>query len=279
MLPGTPIGEGKRARVYQQGNRAFKLFPGQPSEYLWGEALLQAFAAQAGLPVPQIYGIHTLTEGAALEMDCITGWEMTALAADDARLPDMLRNFVRLQVRIHEINPVQVLATQDESSLFLSLYDQSPFRNAAPECSPLTIFPSFAGSLREKLMQPAVTAAVPSLLLIDLLGRLERLDKGQGRLCHGDYHPSNVLWDADGRLWVIDWPNAAAGDPEADACRTYLILLRYAPALAESYLRLYCGETARGEKTILDWLPLLAAARLTEELGEAENAFLWGLIC
>jgi aminoglycoside phosphotransferase (APT) family kinase protein len=45
------------------------------------------------------------------------------------------------------------------------------------------------------------------------------------RLLHLDLHPFNVLLDDAGKLsGVIDWANAAAGDPELDRARTLTIL-------------------------------------------------------
>jgi hypothetical protein len=45
------------------------------------------------------------------------------------------------------------------------------------------------------------------------------------RLLHLDLHPSNVLVDDDGEpTGVIDWANAAAGDPELDRARTWSLL-------------------------------------------------------
>lgn len=45
------------------------------------------------------------------------------------------------------------------------------------------------------------------------------------RLVHLDLHPFNVLVDDAGKLsGVIDWANAAAGDPELDRARTLTIL-------------------------------------------------------
>jgi Ser/Thr protein kinase RdoA (MazF antagonist) len=45
------------------------------------------------------------------------------------------------------------------------------------------------------------------------------------RLLHLDLHPFNVLVDDDGEpTGVIDWANAAAGDPELDRARTWSLL-------------------------------------------------------
>lgn len=50
-------------------------------------------------------------------------------------------------------------------------------------------------------------------------------DCSQPRLLHLDLHPFNVLVDDDGEpTGVIDWANAAAGDPELDRARTWSLL-------------------------------------------------------
>ncbi len=49
-------------------------------------------------------------------------------------------------------------------------------------------------------------------------------------LCHGDFHPYNILWD-DGRLSaVLDWPNAFLGPAAADVAATKVILSYSRPA-------------------------------------------------
>ena len=48
-----------------------------------------------------------------------------------------------------------------------------------------------------------------------------------GDLCHGDFHPENVLVDSDGTLWIIDWITAVLCNRMFDIARTYY-LLRYA---------------------------------------------------
>jgi aminoglycoside phosphotransferase (APT) family kinase protein len=106
------------------------------------------------------------------------------------------------------------------------------------------------------------------------------------QLCHGDYHPGNVLVAAD-RTSVIDWTNASRGVPEADVARTAL-LLRYADPLpgtpplrrglmaagrsvfARAYMRAYGGGSPRPPGRLDSWTVVNAAARLAEGI-EAEQ--------
>lgn len=61
-----------------------------------------------------------------------------------------------------------------------------------------------------------------------LQARLRALPLRPEALLHLDYHPLNVMVD-DGRVsGVLDWANAAAGDPRADLART-LTILRLSP--------------------------------------------------
>ena len=42
-------------------------------------------------------------------------------------------------------------------------------------------------------------------------------------LCHGDYHPGNVLITKDGTI-IIDWMTACSGSPWVDVARSSMIL-------------------------------------------------------
>jgi Ser/Thr protein kinase RdoA (MazF antagonist) len=85
------------------------------------------------------------------------------------------------------------------------------------------------------------------------------------RLCHGDFHPMNVLGEASQPI-VIDWPNACRGDPAGDVCRSYLLLRLHTDEVADPYLDAYCGVSRVPRQIILLWLPFVAAARLTEDV-------------
>jgi Ser/Thr protein kinase RdoA (MazF antagonist) len=97
-----------------------------------------------------------------------------------------------------------------------------------------------------------------------LLGRLADMPDGD-RLCHGDFHPINVL-GPNSQPMVIDWPDASCGDPAADVCRSYLLLKLHAEDIAEPYLDAYCNIANTPRAKILDWLPYVAAARLAEDV-------------
>jgi aminoglycoside phosphotransferase (APT) family kinase protein len=57
-----------------------------------------------------------------------------------------------------------------------------------------------------------------------LQDRLRHLHSDETALLHLDYHPRNVLTDGKQITGIVDWTNAHAGDPRADAARTVSIL-------------------------------------------------------
>jgi aminoglycoside phosphotransferase (APT) family kinase protein len=64
------------------------------------------------------------------------------------------------------------------------------------------------------------------------------------RLCHGDLHPANVMRTAHGTA-VIDWSNAASGDPAADVARTLIILTFGEPPPGTSQITLRLQRLGR----------------------------------
>ncbi|HEU4760618.1 MAG TPA: aminoglycoside phosphotransferase family protein [Dehalococcoidia bacterium] len=51
-----------------------------------------------------------------------------------------------------------------------------------------------------------------------------RVDLAANALLHLDYHPVNILTDGERITAVVDWTNAAAGDPRADVARTVSLI-------------------------------------------------------
>ncbi|MBP1963260.1 phosphotransferase family protein [Paenibacillus aceris] len=123
--------------------------------------------------------------------------------------------------------------------------------------------------------------------------RLSDLPAGE-HLCHGDFHPGNVLLSQQGPV-VIDWMTAVCGPAQADAARTILIL-RHAvlPAelpevvrqtfaeirtvLLQSYEDTYLELTGYNREELTKWELPLMAARLVESVPEEEQRTLLALI-
>jgi len=133
--------------------------------------------------------------------------------------------------------------------------------------------------LRQVLASRIEDAALTPQLRGFALRVLDGLPSGD-RLCHGDYHPGNVLVAAD-RVTVIDWTGAARGVPEADHART-LLLLRWTDPLpgtpltsrgliwagrgmlTNAYTRTYARNSNRPLRQVNSWLVVHIAARLSE---------------
>lgn len=102
-----------------------------------------------------------------------------------------------------------------------------------------------------------------------LLDRLADMPNGD-RLCHGDFHPFNVMGEPDNAC-IVDWLDATRGEPAADAGRSYLLMRGVEPTWASAYLDAYASESRLSPNDILRWLPILAAGRLAEDVpGETE---------
>ena len=97
---------------------------------------------------------------------------------------------------------------------------------------------------------------------------------GWGRLCHGDFHPYNVLGEP-GEAVVVDWLDATGGAPAADLCRSYLLISHHAKDLAQAYVDAYLAADGElTEEAVFAWLPVLAAARLAENVPEETERLL-----
>ncbi|NGZ75674.1 phosphotransferase [Saccharibacillus alkalitolerans] len=140
--------------------------------------------------------------------------------------------------------------------------------------------------------------------LIERIGRAELLSEDErrtvlaelrrlpddGRLCHGDFHPGNVMENEEG--WrVIDWIDACCGHPLYDAARTLLLLgfgteaggprgsMAHAAEIFRGvYLKSYAEQSGFSEAEIERWMLPVAAARLIEPIPEAEKVKLLGLV-
>lgn len=109
------------------------------------------------------------------------------------------------------------------------------------------------------------------------LDELERLPGGLA-LCHGDFHPANVIMSAKGPM-VVDWLDAGRGDATLDAARTLLLLQHAVPGqvareIREAFIAAYTeciGQAWGGRMELIErWRLPLAVARLAEPVDESE---------
>jgi uncharacterized protein (TIGR02172 family) len=106
--------------------------------------------------------------------------------------------------------------------------------------------------------------------------QLERLPDGDS-LCHGDFHPDNVLITSQGPV-IIDWSGAARGVPAGDVASTcwlfenadlpqdaslimHLILKTSRKLIRRAYLNRYLKSGLAGQPQIEEWATLTAAVR------------------
>ena len=131
------------------------------------------------------------------------------------------------------------------------------------------------------------TERVSEALRVKLLTELESLPDGD-KVCHGDFHPGNIIMTRNGPI-VIDWMTACTGSPWADMARTSMILSVGAKAAGKlvsplirmgiqlyqrMYLNRYLAITPDTTQELKRWMPIIAAARLKEEIVPERDALM-----
>ena len=125
--------------------------------------------------------------------------------------------------------------------------------------------------------------ALPDSVKSSLLGALQA-QPDSDRVCHGDFHPANILLEGSDAA-IIDWVDATRGNPLADVARTTIILLGAAKSsqiknpflkalvamFHSTYLKHYFRLRPRGMDEYRRWLPIVAGARLNENIPELKT--------
>jgi aminoglycoside phosphotransferase len=233
--PGELIGVGRVADVHAFGDHALKLYRSpQAKASAFTEAAILAIVEGHGLPAPHVHGAGLYGGRWGLVMDRIAGPTLGDLARDDpARLAECLEEMVRLHILVH----------------------------ASVEARLRSIKARLAANISR-------AAQLDGALKSRLLAGLATLPDGD-RLCHGDFHPLNIIGEP-GHTTIIDWLDAAVGHPAADVCRSFVLMSTVMPAAAMSYVDRYAELSGTTTTEIFRWLPYVAAARLTEGIASEE---------
>ena len=239
MLDLEVVGQGTTTKIYRDGKTAIKLYVNAPPDEADNEAERQRFAYNAGLPVPAVYGVRKLDNNTvAFDMEYINGQPLIQPRMDKEKRKNAINSLVKLQCEVHKVHADGL--------------------------------PKQTDRLKWRIKSTQYLTDAQKNMLLDLL---VQLDNGSDNLCHGDFHPLNILYDGS-KYWVIDWVDATAGNPFADACRTHLIFKQYMSRSAGIYLRAFCKEVSSKQDDILVWLPIIAAARLNENMDDISRAWL-----
>ena len=244
---GPILARGRTADIHAFGRDAVikVLRPGFRSELIQIEADKTRAVAGAGVPVPRVMDVTVVADRPALIVERIDGDSMLSRLLNR---PQQLVPLARLQADLHaDLATVRV-----------------------------TGLPSLATRLAERIDKVSVLPAVSKQGVLRALFGLADADA----LCHGDFHPENIILGARGAV-IIDWLDATCGPPAADVARSDLLLSLADPpqqhnlprrallAMARTffrriYLARYRRRAGLDAEALAAWMPIIAAGRLAE---------------
>lgn len=244
MKLGAPIATGNTANIYLHDNKIIKVFKdGFPDTESVYEANKQKYALSCGLSVPKILDITRVDGRQAIIMEYIKGRTLGEMMLENMeRSENRMDIFVDKQQEIHDIRTDSL----EPISVKLSRQIESAHH-------------------LDKKQKSA------------LLQRLNNMTY-EKQLCHGDFHPFNLIMSADQKVTIIDWMDASAGDIRADVYLSYLLYSQQSIELAEMYLYLYCQKSDLSRHDIFEWAPIIAGARLSDNVPTKDNEKLIGII-
>jgi len=245
---GNPIAAGRTAELYawEEGSVLKLYFDWVKPNWVEEEAASTRTVHAAGLPAPWCGDIVEINGRLGIVFEKISGISM--LEAFRLR-PQQLFALMTLLVELHlQMHAVSVPSLINQANAVRWNLQHNAFLNDRQ---------------REAL-----------------LAQLEKLPDGD-RVCHGDFHPDNVMLTDQGAV-IIDWMAAKRGNPMADVARTALLINNGTPIPRDVprrrmlavgrriaywwYRRRYARAGNFDADQFKRWLPIMAAARLNEQV-------------
>jgi uncharacterized protein (TIGR02172 family) len=200
------IGRGFTADVYAwEPGRVVKLFhPARPEAKVELECRVARAVHAAGLPAPAVFDLLEIDGRRGMVMEHVEGVSLfKQVQARPWKLPGAVRQLAELHAKIHQHSAPAELPSQRE-------WIVAGIEAAADL------------STNEKRQAQRCLADLPD----------------GTTLCHGDFHPENVILTPRGPL-IIDWSRATRGHPLCDvACTCRLFQTAQMPAWAPSHMHL-----------------------------------------
>lgn len=251
-LLDKPFAVGATAEIFAWENgQILKLFrEWVTADAVQTEARTARLVHASGAPVPAVGEVVEIDGRMGLLYARVGGQPMlAALTAQPWRLVQFARQLAELQADLHALPAPEGMPTQRERL-------RGKINNAQ------TISPE---------------------IRVRMLAILDSLPVGS-RLCHGDFHPDNVLLTAGGPV-IIDWIDATAGHPLADVARSSLLMSFAQPPAGgtidwkirlarrwfhSAYLAHYRRLRPFPTDELARWRLVNAAARLSENVPETD---------
>ncbi|MBR2176005.1 MAG: phosphotransferase [Clostridia bacterium] len=229
------IATRKEKIIYRDGDNVVKLFSDKfPKSDILNEALNQSRVEETGLPIPALKSVSVIDGKWAITMDYVEGKTLEQIIKEDPdNLDKYLNDFVDLQLEVQS--------------------KKAPLLN----------------KLKDKMNRKisSLSGEIDATIRYELHTRLDSMPK-HNKLCHGDFNPSNIIIDSEGKPHIIDWSHATQGNASADAARTYLLFALKDKALADKYLDLFCSKSDTAKQYVQQWLPIVAASQLVKKIPE-----------
>ena len=217
------INSGFTADMYRDGSKAIKIFKDfKKKTDIEYEVNLQKMAFSNGLPVPEIYDIIEIDNKIAIVMEYIEGKLLSKIVQEDSK---NFSKYLTMSIEIH--NNIHKIETND--------------------------FPPMKEKQKNQILRTNLISEEDKK---NILLKIEDTIY-ENRLCHGDFHFSNLILTSDG-IKIIDWTSASSGTPEADIYRTYLLYKLYSEESADMILETYCKILNICKNNILLWGPIIA---------------------
>jgi aminoglycoside phosphotransferase (APT) family kinase protein len=257
MQKGALVGQGRTAEIYAWGDdQVLKLYREfAPAHWVDQEWRVGHVLMEAGLAVPAVGDLVESDGRRGLLYERVDGPTLLqSVARQPWTMAQAARQFAELHVQMHNVHRPQLPAQREQ------------VRHA------IHVAPQLTAETKDRILR-----------------RLASLPTGDA-VCHGDYHPDNILLSPHGPI-VIDWMTVSAGNPAADVARTTLLFLggSLPPGMPSAqrvffqavrrlyyalYLRAYRRLRPMPPLLIQTWLPIMAAARLNEGIAEDEAQLL-----
>lgn len=227
--------------VFKDGNRIVKAFTKEHGKAnVFNEALCHSRVEESGLDIPKVLEVSELDDQWAIAIEYVEGKTLAELMEENpADIEKYMEQFVDLQVTMHACTVTRLTFQKDKFSRKIN-------------------------SLKD---------TIDATARYELCTRLNSMPN-HTKLCHGDFNPTNVIVREDGTMTIIDWSHATQGNASGDAAITYQEFALKNPKLADLYLDIFCKKTDTAKQYVQKWLPITAAARLTQVTTEEERQFL-----